>query len=61
MQKVPKGKSSEEVTAEKPAETKPPVGDDSSWSSDQKKRDYYYDDTCGYEVYDPKKEDEKED
>ena len=31
---------------------------DGAWSEDQKKRGYYYDDACGYEVYDPDDEDE---
>ena len=31
-----------------------------SWSEDQKKREYYYDDACGYEIYDPD-QDEGED
>ena len=30
-----------------------------SWSEDQKKREYYYDDAHGYEVYKPD-EDEKD-
>lgn len=37
---------------------KPAAGDESSWSEDQKKRGYYYDDGCGYEVYQPDEEDE---
>ena len=32
----------------------------SSWGEDQKRREYYYDDAHGYEVYEPE-EDEKED
>ncbi len=27
--------------------------DDSSWEADQVKHDYYYDDSHGYEEYDP--------
>jgi hypothetical protein len=33
--------------------------DDSTWSEDQKRREYYYDDAHGYEVYTPD-EDEKD-
>ncbi len=33
--------------------------DESSWSKDQKKRSYYYDDACGYEIYDADEEDEE--
>ncbi|MGC2238295.1 MAG: hypothetical protein WA584_19230 [Pyrinomonadaceae bacterium] len=35
------------------------IGDDSSWSKDQKEKKYYYDDDCGYEVYNPKDEEEE--
>jgi hypothetical protein len=37
-------KSSDKL--EKPNET-------GAWSEDQKRRGYYYDDDCGYEIYDP--------
>jgi hypothetical protein len=30
----------------------PPKVDDSSWSEDISRREYYYDDATGYEVYD---------
>jgi hypothetical protein len=30
------------------------------WSEDQKRRQYYYDDAHGYEVYDPKDDEENE-
>ena len=42
---------------EKPAEGPP---DEQTWSEDQKKHRYYYDDAHGYEVYVPE-EDEGED
>lgn len=42
------------------AEEKPEKGADSSWSDDQKKRSYYYDDAAGYEIYDPEKDEEDE-
>lgn len=29
---------------------------DSTWERDQKSKGYYYDDTCGYSVYDPEAE-----
>jgi hypothetical protein len=38
---------------------KPETGDEASWSADQKKRSYYYDDACGYEIYQP--EEDRED
>ena len=39
---------------------KPEKGDSSSWSEDQKQRDYYYDDSHGYEVFDPEGEKEED-
>ena len=32
-----------------------------SWEADQKKRDYYYDDSHGYETYEPERDDDDED
>ncbi len=32
--------------------------DRSSWSEDQQKRGYYYDDAHGYETYEPENDDE---
>jgi len=34
--------------------------DRSDWSHDIEERDYYYDDSTGYEVYDPDQEEEEE-
>lgn len=31
-----------------------------AWSEDQKRRGYYYDDDCGYEIYDADKDTEEE-
>jgi hypothetical protein len=42
-------------TASRPC---PESGDRASWSDDQKRREYYYDDAHGYEVYEPEKDDE---
>jgi len=33
---------------------------DGTWSEDQKKREYYYDDAHGYEKYDPGADEEEE-
>jgi hypothetical protein len=44
MPKTPKRKSKAE---EMPTDVR------SSWSEDQKKREYYYDDAHGYETFDP--------
>jgi hypothetical protein len=36
--------------------------DESTWAHDQEKHDYYYDDTTGYELYNPDEDsDENED
>ena len=35
--------------------------DRSSWSEDQQKRGYYYDDAHGYEKYEPETDDEIDD
>ena len=47
---------------EKPKEKKelPEKDADSSWEKDQKQRGYYYDDACGYEDYDPEKDEDEE-
>lgn len=49
-----------EEESEKIESQKPETGDETSWSEDQKKRGYYYDDACGYEVYHDEEEDEDE-
>jgi hypothetical protein len=36
------------------------AGNESTWSRDIEERDYYYDDSTGYEVYQPEDEDETE-
>jgi hypothetical protein len=46
--------------APKAAEEKPETGGDASWSKDQKEKSYYYDDDCGYEVYNPDEDDEED-
>ena len=37
---------------------KPEIGDESSWTKDQQEKSYYYDDSHGYEVYNPDDEEE---
>jgi hypothetical protein len=46
---------------EKLSEEKDEIGEKSSWSEDQKTRSYYYDDACGYEIYQEDDDDEEED
>ena len=33
--------------------------DESTWASDQQKRDYYYDDSHGYEIYRPEDDEDE--
>ena len=40
----------------KPKQTEP--GGEGTWSEDQKRREYYYDDAHGYEEYDPEADEE---
>lgn len=48
------------IEAEEAAEEKPETGDAASWSRDQREKGYYYDDECGYEVYNPDADDEED-
>lgn len=47
-------------TTEPPAESAEKANEDSNWQKDIEKRDYYYDDSHGYEIYNPEDDDEKE-
>ena len=38
--------------SEKLPEKREKPDENGAWSEDQKKRGYYYDDACGYEIYD---------
>lgn len=42
----------------KDVEEKPKTGDAGSWSRDQQEKSYYYDDACGYELYQPEDDDD---
>lgn len=50
--KPPEGKN--ELPAKK-------IVDSDNWKSDQDEREYYYDDSHGYEKFDPDSEDDEED
>ena len=39
----------------------PENGNAGNWSEDQQKKSYYYDDSYGYEIYDPNDDDENDD
>lgn len=45
---------------EKPFEEPSKPDASGAWSEDQKRRGYYYDDDCGYEIYNPDAEEETE-
>lgn len=45
-----------ELEIEKIPEEKPEIGEESSWSKDQQEKSYYYDDSYGYEIYNPDEE-----
>ncbi|MFT3744960.1 MAG: hypothetical protein QM785_11795 [Pyrinomonadaceae bacterium] len=51
-----------EIPKEKPTTEKRinVVDKTDSWAEDQKTRDYYYDDSHGYQVYDPENDDDEE-
>ncbi len=54
-----KTKREEEI---KPSNEKEPENDEQgNWSEDQKKKSYYYDDSYGYEVYNPDEDDDEAD
>lgn len=50
-------KSGEKEAAESPAEPREAIVKD-TWGADQKQKSYYYDDSYGYEIYNPDEEDE---
>ena len=51
MPEKPKPESNEEKKSKMP---------DGTWENDQRERGYYYDDSHGYEPFDPEKEDDDE-
>ena len=50
-----------DTSSEKPSEEPADEEESGAWSEDQKRRSYYYDDACGYEVYDAEADDTDED
>jgi len=52
-------KAVEKETAELPAEQCEAILKD-TWSADQQEKTYYYDDSYGYEVYNPDKDDDED-
>lgn len=60
MQEKSKEEFIKEKEIKKIPEDKTEIGEESSWSKDQQEKSYYYDDSYGYEVYDPEKDDAEE-
>lgn len=55
--KPEKGKEKiNEKEIEEIPEDEPEIGEESSWSKDQQEKSYYYDDSYGYQKYDPDEE-----
>ncbi|MFN2502564.1 MAG: hypothetical protein ABR530_11225 [Pyrinomonadaceae bacterium] len=52
MQRKPKEQAGEK-------KDKRPPENEQTWEEDQRKRDYYYDDAHGYEVYKPETNDDE--
>lgn len=60
MPENPHDKEDLNQESENPSEEKGETGENRTWSEDQKKRSYYYDDACGYEIYNPDGEADEE-
>ncbi|CAN5217459.1 hypothetical protein BH20ACI1_BH20ACI1_25890 [soil metagenome] len=43
-----------------PKEKESENADEGNWSKDQREKSYYYDDSYGYEIYNPDEEDEED-
>lgn len=56
MTEKPNQEKQSELETEKIPEEKPEIGEESSWSKDQQENSYYYDDSYGYEIYNPDEE-----
>lgn len=61
MPEKPKEKSDKAEESEISPSEKPDSGDEDSWSQAQKERSYYYDDSHGYEIYNPDEDDDEDD
>ncbi len=58
MPEKPKDENDKDCKAENLPENDSEIGDKDSWSRDQKEKSYYYDDSHGYEIYNPDEDDE---
>lgn len=55
-----KTKREEADEKEKAAAEKCENEDEDNWSKDQREKSYYYDDSYGYEIYNPDEDDDEE-
>ena len=60
MPENPKSENEKVEKPEKSIDDKCETGDKDSWSRDQHEKSYYYDDSYGYEIYNPDEDDEDE-
>lgn len=56
MSKIPNQEKRNKPEIEEIPEDTPEIGEEASWSRDQKEKSYYYDDDHGYEIYNPDEE-----
>lgn len=59
MPEKPQEKKSAKKKIEKTGDKKPKECDEFARSGEQNQRSYYYDDACGYEIYQPDEDDEE--
>lgn len=60
MPEKPKEKKDKDCKEENLPEKDSEIGDKDSWSRDQKEKSYYYDDSHGYEIYNPDEDDDED-
>jgi len=56
-EKTKRNENKQPETAKKPIAEKSKTQVKGDWSEDQKEKSYYYDDSYGYEIYNPDEED----
>ena len=58
---MPEKTKQNEETKQPLQKKEPQTADDGNWSKDQKEKSYYYDDSHGYEIYNPEDDEDDED
>lgn len=61
MQKISKEETPKRKVVKEISEDKPEIGEESTWSKDQQERNYYYDDSHGYQEYVPEEDSDEND